>query len=169
MPEAIDHRSLEWMPKTVWGPIKWKELHCRALSSLPMDSESQWLQAFLDGLPCHKCREHFEAFIGAHPPDLRSRRHFFEWTVRAHNHVNAARGKPRLTFKQARSAHHEFFEPDQPASDPEAEDPDTIDDVIVRVASSSLYEFASLHCADLSLPATPAAPPVPESGSKPVR
>jgi hypothetical protein len=28
--KAIDESSLAWMPKSVWGPIKWKELHVRA-------------------------------------------------------------------------------------------------------------------------------------------
>jgi hypothetical protein len=112
-PKAIDQRSLEWMPKSVWGPIKWKELHTRGLLDLSMDDEQKWFETFVEGLPCLKCRQHFEAFLTEHPPDLSSRPNFFAWTVRAHNHVNEALGKPRMTEEQARQAHS--FVPDPPA------------------------------------------------------
>jgi hypothetical protein len=114
MSEAIDYKSLEWMPKSVWGPIKWKELHCRGLIGLPMGEERHWFKAYLAGLPCAKCREHFEAFLRDCPPDFRSRDAFFEWTVRAHNHVNRANDRPLLTTDEARRAHHEFFDNPDP-------------------------------------------------------
>jgi hypothetical protein len=109
MSKSIDYKSLEWMPKSVWGPIKWKELHCRALVPLPMNGESYWFAAYLEGLPCAKCRLHFEAFVHDHPPDFRSRNAFFEWTVLAHNHVNEANDKPVMTLAEARWAHREIF------------------------------------------------------------
>ena len=109
MPDAIDHRSLEWMPKSVWGPIKWKELHCRALLALPMQGEDRWFSAFVEGLPCPKCREHFEAFVHHHPPNFVSRALFFEWTVNAHNYVNVANGKRELSLDEALEAHREVF------------------------------------------------------------
>ena len=59
--KAIDHRSLEWMPKDVWGPIKWRELHARALSNLPMAGEEEWFVAYVEGLPCARCRRHFDS------------------------------------------------------------------------------------------------------------
>ena len=112
-PKAIDQRSLEWMPKSVWGPIKWKELHTRGLTDLPMDHEPKWFATFVEGLPCAKCRCHFEAFLTGCPPDFSSRASFFEWTVRAHNHVNRALSKPEFTEAQAREEHR--FTPDPPA------------------------------------------------------
>jgi Erv1 / Alr family/Protein of unknown function (DUF2934) len=113
LPKAIDQRSLEWMPKSVWGPIKWKELHTRGLIDLSMEEEQKWFETYVEGLPCPKCRSHFQAFLADQPPDLSSRPNFFAWTVRAHNHVNQALGKPTLTEKQARQVHQ--FVPDPPA------------------------------------------------------
>jgi hypothetical protein len=109
MAQAIDHKSLEWMPKSVWGPIKWKELHCRALAPLPMDGEEKWFEAYMQGLPCAKCRTHFEEFIKQNPPDFHSRERFFKWTVRAHNHVNRAHNKPTLKTEEALRLHRDAW------------------------------------------------------------
>lgn len=102
---AIEGGALDWMPKSVWGPIKWKELHSRALTSLPMDDEAKWFQQYVEGLPCPECREHFEQFLGENPPDFTNRGSFFEWTVRAHNFVNRACGKKELSADEARELH----------------------------------------------------------------
>jgi hypothetical protein len=110
MAEAIDEKSLEWMPKSVWGPIKWKELHTRGLIELGMEHEADWFTSFVDGLPCPKCRDHFCAFIEQSPPDFRSRSHFFAWTVAAHNYVNQATQKPSLTVEAALKVHR--FDPE---------------------------------------------------------
>jgi hypothetical protein len=105
MAEAINEEGLEWMPKSVWGPIKWKELHTRALLERSMEGEEHWLAAYLAGLPCPKCREHFEEFLRKSPPDLRSRRQFFVWTVAAHNFVNEAIGHRTLGVTEALNEH----------------------------------------------------------------
>jgi hypothetical protein len=102
---AIAESSLEWMPKSVWGPIKWKELHTRALAPLPLDQEEAWFAHYLEGLPCPKCREHFQQFMAWRPPPLDSRAAFFAWTVQAHNYVNRATGKPEFTVAEARRLH----------------------------------------------------------------
>ena len=109
--KAIDESSLSWMPKEVWGPIKWKELHVRGLAPFPMDDEDKWFAAFLKGLPCPKCRAHFCSFLETTPPDYSSREAFFEWTVTAHNFVNAANGKPDVTVAEARALHACKFDP----------------------------------------------------------
>jgi hypothetical protein len=103
--EAINCNSLDWMPKEVWGPIKWKELHYRGLVKLPMDGERNWFKAFRKGLPCPKCRKHFEAFVRKKPPDFSSRPKFFAWTVAVHNHVNEALGKRRFSINKAKAKH----------------------------------------------------------------
>jgi hypothetical protein len=105
MRQSINRASLDWMPKSVWGPIKWKELHYRGLVELPMEEEDEWFFAFREGLPCPKCRQHFDDFVKRNPPDFRSRKRFFAWTVTAHNHVNRALGKSTLTLRQARALH----------------------------------------------------------------
>ena len=111
VPKAIDQRSLEWMPKAVWGPIKWKELHTRGLVDLSMDGEGKWFETYIEGLPCPKCRQHFQEFLSDHSPDFSSRPNFFVWTVGAHNHVNRALGKRVLTEEQARQVHRFVAEP----------------------------------------------------------
>jgi len=93
------------MPKSVWGPIKWKELHTRALCALPMNAEPEWFAAFVAGLPCPKCREHFEQFVHSHPPDFESRTRFFCWTVAAHNFVNCNNEKPEISVERAHRIH----------------------------------------------------------------
>ena len=109
--ESINDSSLAWMPKEVWGPIKWKELHVRALAPLPMDDEPKWFEAFTKGVPCPKCREHFCSFLEAHPPAFNSREAFFDWTVAAHNFVNSATGKQSVSLSAARQLHQCKFDP----------------------------------------------------------
>jgi hypothetical protein len=103
--DAIDRSTLAWMPKSVWGPIKWKELHARALADLPMEGEEEWFKDFVDGLPCPKCRHHFEEFVRIVPPNFSSRVAFFVWSVTAHNFVNEATKKRPMTIDQAYWAH----------------------------------------------------------------
>lgn len=103
--EAIAKGGLAWMPKSVWGPIKWKELHIRGLVSLPLADEETWFAAFLAGLPCPECRHHFEEFLLQAPPNFRTREGFFLWTVRAHNFVNQSMGKPRFSVSEALVMH----------------------------------------------------------------
>src|SRR4030095_12202561 len=99
--DGIDKSALAWMPKSVWGPIKWKELHTRALMDAPMAGEEVWFDDFVRGLPCPKCRNHFEEFLKVRPPDMSSRTAFFAWTVNAHNHVNEATKKRLITMDEA--------------------------------------------------------------------
>ena len=103
--EAIDRSPLSWMPKSVWGPIKWAELHARAMANLPMEGEDKWFEQFIAGLPCPKCRAHFEKFVAAHPPVFHSRIQFLLWTISAHNHVNTCTGKRTLGLDEAIRIH----------------------------------------------------------------
>lgn len=100
MAKAIPSHPLEWMPKSVWGPLKWRELHCRGLAPLPMEGESEWFKSFIESLPCPKCKHHFESFIQQNPPDFSSRPAFFTWTVKAHNFVNRALQKPEVNINE---------------------------------------------------------------------
>jgi Erv1 / Alr family len=70
-----------------------------------MDQEAEWFAAFLKGLPCPKCRHHFEAFLNKNPTDFTSRPAFFAWTVRAHNFVNQSNGRPELLVDEALRLH----------------------------------------------------------------
>ncbi len=109
MSKAIPEHPLQWMPKSVWGPIKWKELHCRALAYLPMDHEEQWFKSFIESIPCPKCQRHFESFVEQQPPSFASRPKFFEWTVSAHNFVNRALNKKELDLEEALVLYSDMF------------------------------------------------------------
>src|SRR4029453_18823841 len=99
--EAIDKSSLAWMPKSVWGPIKWRELHTRAMVDLPMTDKAKWFQSFIAGLHCPKFLHHFECFVAVNPPVFTSRMEFLLWTISAHNAVNQATGKRSLGISEA--------------------------------------------------------------------
>jgi len=70
-----------------------------------MNGEPEWFAAFVAGLPCPKCRQHFEEFLRSHPPDFESRTRFFSWTVAAHNFVNRSNGKPEMSLTMAQRIH----------------------------------------------------------------
>lgn len=109
MSKAIPQHPLEWMPKAIWGPLKWRELHCRALVYLSMDHESEWIKSFIESIPCPKCRHHFDSFILVSPPVLTSRPAFFRWTIEAHNFVNRALEKKELDLDQALVLYSDMF------------------------------------------------------------
>lgn len=105
MPKAIPESSLEWMDKRVWGPIKWTELHARALAYLPMEKEKEWFTSFVTSIPCPHCQKHFQLFIEKTPPDFTSRPKFFAWTVAAHNNVRRSQNKPEISLEEALLIH----------------------------------------------------------------
>lgn len=99
--KSFSASSISWMKKAVWGPLKWKELHFRAISRLPIDDEKEWFDSFVEGVPCPECKEHFNKFIEDHPPNFTSRESMFEWTVEAHNYVNYMTGKQWMSSIEA--------------------------------------------------------------------
>lgn len=109
MSKAIPEHPLQWMPKSVWGPLKWRELHCRALAYLPMTNEEQWLKSFIESIPCPKCKAHFDTFIQQNPAELSTRPAFFLWTIRAHNWVNRALEKKELDLEEALVLYSDMF------------------------------------------------------------
>lgn len=105
MSKPISESSLMWMPKKIWGPIKWRELHCRALAYLPMQGEDGWFKSFIESIPCPNCQKHFELFINENPPNFESRPDFFKWTVDAHNYVNRSNCKEEISYERALALH----------------------------------------------------------------
>jgi len=103
--KPIPESPLFWMPKSVWGPLLWQQLHARALAYLPMKGEQEWLDAFLISIPCPHCQKHFNLFMDENPPDLSDRPSMFAWTVAAHNYVNRSKHKEELTLEQALLSH----------------------------------------------------------------
>ncbi len=86
-----------------WGPGKWRELHSRPDKPKAWDlkKESDWLVKFVAGLPCSECRMHFTELMTRIPANLSSQDAYFEWTVTAHNDVNARLGKSEFTVAEA--------------------------------------------------------------------
>jgi hypothetical protein len=98
----IPEASLAWLPKSIWGPMKWQELHCRGLMhEKDMTGESEWFKLFVESIPCPKCQLHFESYIQQFPPVFTTRQLFFKWTVDAHNFVNRALKKSELSLFDA--------------------------------------------------------------------
>lgn len=51
------------------------------------------------------CRDDFDAYLAANPPDTSSTDAMFAWGWRFHQHVNAKLGKPGLMLDEARAMH----------------------------------------------------------------
>jgi hypothetical protein len=76
-----------------------------------MEGEEEWFESFVDGLPCPKCRNHFEEFVKDNPPNFSSRVAFFEWGWAAHNHVNLRTGKKIIPLGDALETHRFKLDP----------------------------------------------------------
>lgn len=74
----------------------WNELHT-------MSNNPAKLADWEDRIPNYecKCREGYNQFKAADPPDFSSPMAFFHWSVRIHNAVNRKLGKAELTLGQA--------------------------------------------------------------------
>jgi hypothetical protein len=70
----------------VWGPPLWRELHTKT------DADPAWLERFTSRVPCGECRGHWRAVLAEIPPVFGAG--WREWTIRAHDAVNARLGKP---------------------------------------------------------------------------
>jgi hypothetical protein len=63
---------------------------------------SEFITMYPSVIPCGACGQHFAELIQELPfPDSRDPMVLFEWSVAAHNKVNARIGKPILTAEQA--------------------------------------------------------------------
>lgn len=93
----------------IWGPPMWRFLHTAAETSAGASSRKpDWdalLNAMTTGLPCPECREHYSAWLAAHPLVIPSR--FVDlrivtkaWVLGLHNAVNVRRGVPEWTAAQ---------------------------------------------------------------------
>jgi hypothetical protein len=85
----------------VWGPILWGAIHITCLAGT---ATPEFINAFSDALPCPACASHFKELLMEFPfPASDDPIVLFEWSVNAHNRVNARIGKPILTMEQALS------------------------------------------------------------------
>ena len=84
----------------------WKELHLKALENKG-ENEARFLSQFSMKIPRYttgcKCGEHWNIWMKQHPPKYGQNGEFFEWSVQAHNHVNALTGKKQYTVEEAKA------------------------------------------------------------------
>ncbi len=79
----------------------WLELHLKPVPT-PV-----WFQDWLNRIPsigCH-CQTDFQEIVSRLPPDFSNKEAFFEWSVAAHNCVNAKLLKPKLSIDQVRQVY----------------------------------------------------------------
>jgi hypothetical protein len=89
-----------------WGPDMWEQLHKWAMRVDLVGPRSdrapqEWLALFSRRLPCGECIMHWTDLLKEMPPDFSSNAALFEWSVRAHNAVNARLCKPVMSFLAA--------------------------------------------------------------------
>ena len=84
----------------------WRELHERALKNSG-ENDIIYLAQFATKIPRYttgcKCKEFWNNWVRLNPPVYGKNGEFFEWTVKAHNAVNAKLGKPQYTVEQAKA------------------------------------------------------------------
>ena len=72
------------------------------MTCLAGSATNEFVNAFAEALPCPACSGHFKEVLAELPfPDSRDPLILFEWSVNAHNRVNARIGKPIFTVEQA--------------------------------------------------------------------
>ena len=87
------------VPPEKWGPYFWGVIH---LGCLTGSMTSEFITMYPSVIPCRICGNHFAELIQELPfPESRDPMIMFEWSVNAHNKVNARIEKPILTVEQA--------------------------------------------------------------------
>lgn len=85
-----------------FGPYFWGAIHLACLYADDINALGTFISSLAEVLPCAKCRVHFAQVLGEHPfPTTGTRSEVFEWSVVAHNIVNARLNKPQVTVDQA--------------------------------------------------------------------
>jgi hypothetical protein len=82
-------------------PIDWLPLWTAFHTHIPSADTLAWLAAFTAHLPCGECRRGFRAWVKANPPQIDSQASWFEWSWRAHEHINIKLGKPAMSIADA--------------------------------------------------------------------
>ena len=87
------------IPPEKWGPYFWGVIH---LGCLTGSMTSEFIAMYPSVIPCRICGNHFAELIQELPfPESRDPMIMFEWSVNAHNKVNARIEKPILSVEEA--------------------------------------------------------------------
>jgi hypothetical protein len=83
-----------------WGPLQWQALHHMLRGFKPTPAKTAALVAYVhalsDLLPCSVCGDHWRQLAKTLDPQRA-----LQWSIDAHNAVNARLGKPVLSYGQA--------------------------------------------------------------------
>lgn len=85
------------VPAVPWGPAAWKLLHTEGIGK-----DSEWFAQWMRRVPCGECRQKTRAILTAQPMQFPITP-LVTWQL--HDAINAAIGKPRLTYAEAAAAH----------------------------------------------------------------
>jgi hypothetical protein len=91
----------------LWGNEGWHFIHMTALNYPEKPTEqdkknyTQFLESLVYTLPCEGCSFNWLKKLRETPPNLNSRKEFFEWTVDRHNEVNKSNGKREISYDEA--------------------------------------------------------------------
>lgn len=80
--------------RKVWGPKAWKRLHEGALAAETAEARQSLVDEITRGVPCGTCRKHWGEVLAELPPRTGTAEEFFQWSVEAHNLVNARKDSP---------------------------------------------------------------------------
>lgn len=90
-----------------FGPVVWAFLHIHSLGypSNPTIEEQQSARnltfAYINLIPCMKCRTNAMEFISTNPPKVENKQEYFAWMVRLHNHANEKTRKKPWSVEEA--------------------------------------------------------------------
>ncbi len=88
----------------------WKELHLRCLNHTPNTNDVHWLHTvWIPKIPRYssrgtecKCKEDWYKWYSQNPPNFATKDTYFDWSVRAHNAVNAKLNKQIISVDEAK-------------------------------------------------------------------
>lgn len=103
MNSVVATRRIADEKRKVLGRSLWEELHTRAFNHNGtndkrfIDEFSRKIPRFMSGCSCN---EFWTKWLRANPPNY-AKDKYFEWTVKAHNAVNAKLNKPIISLEDA--------------------------------------------------------------------
>jgi hypothetical protein len=85
-------------------PAMWAELHRRPFSDTwaGTAAEEAWFARWCRSIGCGDCSRHWHGVLREMPPVFSPPDAYFEWTVAAHNAVNARLNRPPMSLDDAR-------------------------------------------------------------------
>lgn len=91
------------------GPGYWDIIHRKSLL-LSVDEFEEFIEEFLEMIPCDHCRDHALRYLRRYRPSRYEHEYHGEifvgnliWTIRLHNSVNRRLGKPEMTISRGLS------------------------------------------------------------------